>query len=275
MAMKNQKGKGKKKSRVLSDHQQVGKRFVPPMQQIGPWKDANWVGVILPELLWIGLLNNCHGWVRGAELSLFLARAATQATGIDPKEFRKQFGQGPKQMFATTTAYRSLTDEQRRRVIENIKEAHQWEPMITALAPLNTYYPNCPLNFLFEEQADLKGGENLEHFKAVLSELFDRYEEPATFMMANAMYIAFCTNKMRVVVSDDRSSKEDSALANLPAIKDFPKTEESRLVAANIRASIGVLVIGDSESREWPDYFWNRGLELEACDHKRIYETYE
>lgn len=275
MAKKNQKGGGKKKGRVLSDHQQVGKRFVPPMQQIGPWKDANWVGVILPELFWIGLLNDYHGWVRGAELSLFLARAATRATGIDPKEFRKKFGKGPKQMFATTTAYLSLTDEQRRQVIEDVKKAHQWEPMINALAPLNSYYPNCPLNFLFEGQAHEKDEDDLEHFKTVLSELFDRYEEPATFLMANAMYIAFCTNKMRVIVSDDRSSKEDSALANLPAIKDFPNTEESRLVAASIRASIGVLVTGETESREWPDYFWNRGLELEACDYRRIYETYE
>jgi|GEM_PF-1031407 len=274
MVKKNKKPAATKRSRILSDHQQLGKRFVPPLQQIGPWKDANWIGVILPEILWIALLNDSYGWVRGAELSLALARAAAEATGIDPKEFKKQFGKSPKQMFATTTAYATLSAEQELQVIDQLKKTSHFEPIINGLATLFTCYPNSPLKFLLTGLANYEATANLEHFKMVLSGLFDRYDSPATFTMANAMYIAFCTNKMRVIV-DDRNSKQDSALANLPAIKDFPKTEESRMVGAGVRASIGVLVTGDNAVTEWPDYFWNRGLELEACDYPKIYEAYE
>jgi hypothetical protein len=263
-----------KKGRVLEDHKHIGKRFVPPLQQIGPWEDANWIGVILPEILWIGLLNDYRGWAEGAELSLSIARAAAEATGIDPKEFKKQFGKSPKQMFATTTAYASLSADQRRKVLNHLNKTNQLEVIRAALTSLVTFYPSCPLTFLFEAGPGNATNGNLEHLKTVLSQLFDRYERPATLAMANAMYIAFCTNKMRVIVKD-RNLKQESALANLPAIKDFPDTEESRLVGAGIRASMGVLVTGAKELREWPDYFWNRGLQLEECDYKTIYEWYE
>ena len=274
MVKNNKKPGGSKGNRILSDHRQLGKKFIPPMQQLGPWKDANWIGLILPEILWIALLNDCYGWVRGAELSLALARAAAEATGIDPTEFKKQFGKSPKQMFATTTAYATLSGEQEHQAISQLRKTSQLEPIVNGLALLFSYYPNCPLKFLLQGLPKHGNASNLEHFKQVLSALLDKYDDPATFTMANAMYIAFCTNKMRVIV-EDRNSSQKSALANLPAIKDFPNTEESRMVAAGVRASIGVLVTGDNASTEWPDYFWNRGLELEACDYRKIYEAYE
>jgi hypothetical protein len=118
----------------------VGKKFVPPMQQLGPWKDANWLGTVLPELLWIGLLNQRYGFKDGAELSLALARAATQATGIEPEEFKKKFGQGPKQMFGAASAYRSLTSAQRRDVIDRLELTHHRGPIIDGLSPLFVFY---------------------------------------------------------------------------------------------------------------------------------------
>jgi hypothetical protein len=65
--------KPKRPSRILSDHRKVGKKFIPPMLDIGVFKDANWKEFILPELLWIALLNEKHGLRDGAELCLDVA----------------------------------------------------------------------------------------------------------------------------------------------------------------------------------------------------------
>jgi hypothetical protein len=86
-------------------------------------------------------------------------------------------------------------------------------------------------------------------------------------MLSTAIYIAFCTNKIKVF--------EGLALAKFPAVEQFPDTEESRVVAASIRSAVNGMWGADEKSQDWPDYFWNRGLELEACDYQRIYETYE
>ena len=245
------------------------------MQQLGPWKDANWIGIILPELLWMGLLNHYYGFKEGAQLSLGLARASAQATGVNPKEFKKKFGKAPKQTFSNTSAYKTLNAQQQQDVIKYLKLWHQLEPFIHALTPLAVFYPDCPLNFLFEATAVSKEDANLDEFKQVLSTFFDKYDKPAIFMMANAVYIAFCTNKLKVIVSDNRDSNQDSALANFPAIQYYPDTDESKIVGAGIRSTVNMLVAGDESSQEWPNYFWNRGLKLEACDYQGIYQRYE
>jgi hypothetical protein len=275
MSKNNTKSSGKPRARVLSDHQKVGRKFIPPMQQLGPWKDANWIGTIIPELLWIGLLNHYHGFTKGAALCLALAHASAQATGINPEEFKKKFGKAPKQLFSNTSAYKSLTAQQQQNVITYLKMEHQIESFIDALAPLAVFYPDCPINFLFEGRSVREREISLEDFSHVLSSFFDKYDKPAMFMMANAVYIAFCTNKLKIIVSDNRHSKEDSSLANFPAIQNYPDTDESRVVGAGIRATINRLVAGGDSSQEWPNYFWNRGLELETCDYQGIYETYE
>ena len=41
---------------MLESHKRIGKRLVPPLSEIGPWKEVSWVDEVLPELLWIGLL---------------------------------------------------------------------------------------------------------------------------------------------------------------------------------------------------------------------------
>jgi hypothetical protein len=267
MAKNEKKGGDKQRSRVLSDHQQVGKRFIPPMQQLGPWKDANWIGSILPELLWIGLLNDHHGLKRGAELSLSLARAAAQASGVDPKEFNKKFGKAPKHWFALTSAYNSLNQEQQLEVVKCLRPSSKLDQLRKALAPLDEFYPKFPLRFLFEDMALNEKAKDLERLKTLLQALFDKYEKPATFVLANAIYIAFCTNRMKVF--------EVLALSRFPAIEHFPETEDSRVVAAAVRSAVNGMWGFEEQSHDWSDYFWNRGLELEACDYKRIYETYE
>lgn len=261
-----------KSKRVLADHIKIGKQYVPPMSQF-PWKDVRWMGHVLPELLWLGLLNNYYDWQEGAALSLSLARTATQVTGVNPKEFKKKFGKSPKQWFAAASSYSSLTVEQKAQLLAALKAAHQLLPITKALSSLAFFYPSCPLNFLFAESISKQSNKQLNDFKNVLSAHFDKDETPATRMMTNAVYIAFCTNKLRVIASDNRDSPEDSSLTNFPAVENYPHTEESRVVAASVRGTVYTLF--DETSSTWGDYFWNRGLELESCDYDGVVNSDE
>ena len=73
-------------------------------------------------------------------------------------------------------------------------------------------------------------------------------------MQANAIYVAFVTDKLKV--------QRGTALANFPAVEKYPETDESRLVASSIRATIngffGEMFLG--KSTPWARYFWNRGI---------------
>jgi hypothetical protein len=103
---------------------------------------------------------------------------------------------------------------------------------------------------------------SLEAFKQLLASLFDRGATPATFMQANAVYIAFTCGRLAVA--------PHLTLANFPAIQDFPNTEESKRIASAVRGTVSMMYghlrpkppAGD----EWVRYFWNRGLELESCE---------
>lgn len=238
----------KKKSPVLADHRQVGKKFIPPfVAQLGPIGEVRWVNDLVPELLWVGLLNDEHGLKTGADLTLRLAKAAVRVRASETREW-----------FAVASAYTRLDQSQRTAVRADLESSGVLEPIRIALQPLKDFYPNCPLNFLFDG-ATSEGDGSLERLKNVVSVMFDRWNIPTTFVQANAVYIAFVTDILKVA--------KGLALANFPAIEQFPQTEESQKVAASTRATVSSMYMQfkDDDSETWIASFWARGLELERC----------
>ena len=260
MSKKNNKKHEKRPGQdVLSDHQRVGKRFIPPLLQLGPFTDVKWVDLILPELLWLGILNHTYGKGRGAELGLKLAQAAVKVFTAEPIPW-----------FGSTSAYTSLDDAQKAEVLKILQEANHLEPLKMALIPFPLFYHQCPLNFLFEGSitAPREPERLLEEVKDFISTLFDRTAEPATFMQADAVYTAFVTDKLVV-------SREVS-LANFPEIEKYPHTEESKRVASGVRGVLNMMfgTVFEKKQGSWNGYFWNRGLELQPCDLEGLWEAY-
>ena len=256
------KNKSTTQTKVLSDHRKIGRSFVPPMLQLGNIENVSFALQAIPELLWIAILNEHYGWKDGAELSLNLAREAAEATGINPEEFKKKLGKAPKEFFAATSAYKSLNANQQKSIVTKLKLSLTWEIYVDALSPLMSLYPEFPLGFIFDKAIIIPQDSDVEIIKSVISPLFDKNSKQAVSMYANAIYIAFATNKLMIVADD----KKEMALANFPEIQNYPNTEESKVIAASIRASI-LSMIGMSDiSKDWSNYFWNRGLEIEPCN---------
>lgn len=234
---------------VLADHMRVRGRFTPPfISTLGGLEEVKWLERPLPELLWLALLNKRHGHQRGAALGLSLAKAASDV--VDPPR---------RGWFAVASTYETLTSDERADLLRALEATGDIHELRDGLSVLLHNYPLCPLAFLLGESTTPveHSEESLFDFKALLASLFDKTSMPATQMQANAVYIAFVTDLLKVAST--------TSLANFPAVADYPNTAESRRIAASVRAAINGFFGALSHHSEWPRYFWNRGLEIEAC----------
>jgi hypothetical protein len=154
------------KQQILSDHRKVGKRYIPPILQLGPFSDVKWVDCVLPELLWLGLLNEAYGVVKGAELALCLARAAVKTAG-------------KKEWFGSTSAYASLDKTQKIQVL-NTLATNERELLQRAFLPFLLFYPRCPLTFIFEDNFrwESEPKKVLAEFKAFLASYLISLKSP-------------------------------------------------------------------------------------------------
>jgi len=252
--MAKQTNKTMQKKQVLSDHKKIGKRFIPPFMQMGDFHDIAWKWITLPELLWLGLLNHSCSLKEGADVALSLAKAAVQTSQSRPKKWR-----------APMSSYSLLTEAQQKEILGILRSAGSLNSLRNPLTPLVAFYPKCPIAFLFEDNPPSVGDSTmtLEDFKNFLTQMYEKYNQLATLTQANAVYIAFATDMLKVV--------KDSSLADFPAIANFPNTEQSKRVAAGVYASIPALIGAfldqnfQGKPSDWSAYFWNRGLEIEPC----------
>lgn len=79
------------------------------------------------------------------------------------------------------------------------------------------------------------------------------------FVRTTLVHLAFASGRLHVA--------EGLTLSKYPSVQDYPLTDESRLAAASVRATVVQLLnVGDDGlESSWPVSFWNRGLELEPC----------
>lgn len=239
----------KKPKKVLDDHKQVGKKFIPPMAQLGV-TGISWTDAILPELLWIGLLNHHFGLGDGAEIALTLSR--TTANTVKDESMN---GRWP----TACSSFSPPIQKDRDTILAELDSKDCLTKLRAALIAFPLFYPACPLNFIFHGASlDVDKAQVLADFKNVLDPLFNRWGKPATLVQANAVYIAFVSGKFKVF--------EGSALGDFPEIANFPNTGKSMHIAGFVRASTSAFFAADLyKAHAWPAYFWNRGLEIEPC----------
>lgn len=241
----------KARQSVLKDHRKIGKKFVPPfIDKLGStFQETSWVKLSIPELIWIALLNYRCGYKDGADLSLCLAKATKEVTGEN-------------EWYAPLSSFSKLSKQQKLQIVEILTQKDKYHDLFIGLIPLISLYPKFPLRFIGKVKRPNKEEKAtyLSQMKNVLDKIYDKHTKEAIFTQANAIYICFVLGKLQV------TSK--SSLANFPEIENYPHTEESRKIAASIRASINGFIGLDigGEKTDWPNYFWNHGLEIDNCE---------
>ena len=239
------------KQKVLQDHKRQGKTFIPPFTHtLGPLHEVSWVKTMLPELLWIALIQDYYHYREGVELITSFSRIVHICSHS-----------GKKCVFATISSLGQLTADEKSCLQSDLATSGDLFKIQKALLPLITFYPECPLRFLFSNKSDFSENkkQNLEQFKSLVEGMYDKTSKNTMMVQATAIWLAFDSGTLKV--------KKGLALASFPEIEKYPHTDLSRKVASSIRASMHIFFTEPHylTSSNWPSYFWNRGLEIDQC----------
>lgn len=130
--------KGKRKKRnLLAGHQQVGKRFIPPLKQLPIASSISYVDDMLPELVWLGLINERHGYIPSARI---MEQCFLSADSIVTKETSGNL--------ALLSTYTKFNEEQKDALRDRLSQAGILKLLQDTIAPLTILYENCPISFL-------------------------------------------------------------------------------------------------------------------------------
>jgi hypothetical protein len=113
------------KRKPLADHKRVGKKFIPPMKQLKSFQEIRYDRDILPEIIWMGLINDTYGYREGVHLVTRFCKLVDAICG------RKEIAN-----IAFVGDYSELSAESRGQIIEALKRDGLLTQLRSALAPL-------------------------------------------------------------------------------------------------------------------------------------------
>ena len=236
--------RSRNKRRVLQGYRQEGKRFIPPFLQLTPMTENSWLDDRVPELIWIALLIHVFGLKEGTSIALSVAKAAAECD------------QTAKKAFAAASDYVELSDEHRRCIRSALNQEGTLHKASQGLATLIQNYTDFPLAFLSNPNSD-SSGSTLSDLRETIANVSDRQSQAGIYSQATVVYIFFVNDKLKV--------SPDSALANFPAIEEYPTTDESLRVAAAVKSAVTFLLAHDIQPN-WRNSFWNQGRSLGSCE---------
>ena len=232
---------------ILKGYQRKGKKFIAPWNQYHDIQDVSWHTNLIPELLWVALINENYGEKDGAEISNSLS-LLTQNT---VKKFSK-----PNETFVFMNYFFLLNAEEKEEIFQNLGTTNLYL-IQKAIEPLVSLYPKCPLKFLYKSPMKIK--KDKKNFtiiiKNVLEKLGDRRNRFSMLVQSNVVYMYFIVGKLFAF--------KGSELENLREMKFYPDTDLSQKVGSSIRATLNSFAGFEEKNSDWRKYFWSRSLQLE------------
>lgn len=232
---------------ILSDHKKVGKKLISPLNSLGLFYDVNWVSDIIPEIIWVAILNSRLGWKETCMTLTDFARIAMEVNKSNNYVFISSFSK--------------LSEDELNTINTRIRYSGILSKLDYSLFNFIEFYPECPLSFLYKgyEKRELIDVKFITEYKAILSKIYDKKSTESTFLLTSIIYTMLTTGKYNI--------PKDSILTNLEKIEEYPNSDISHRIAGNLRASINVFFNDQiyDKNVNWIKYFWNKGLSLEPC----------
>ena len=235
---------------VLADHKRVKSKLVTPFNEmLGPLREVSWVNTMIPELLWIALLQDVFGPHKCVELLTAFTR-----------DLRSTSPERADAVWAGAGQFRTIPADELCGLVTRRAEEYG-NDIKTALRPLAAHYPSHPLNNIYRPEEAKPEPADIKYLTGVVAGMYDRASWEATMTQAHAVWLAF--DAKRLMVSSEVS------LAQFPKIDQYPKTEISRRIASGIRATLNTCFGTDglmASDTTWPVEFWNCGITLSPCE---------
>jgi len=151
------------KTKVLSGHTRVGKKFFPPAARLG-WTEVHYIERILPEIAWMEYFIEQFGTEHGLEVVERFLRICYSTKSSGSK-------------FFFCSGFESLTRDEWARIRKSCKAKGIYLEVLDALTPFARCYPtNNPFKSLFEQTLEVTkaSAADIERSRTVISQLFDR-----------------------------------------------------------------------------------------------------
>jgi len=245
------------KSKILSDHKQVGKKLLPPFLHSfpGQFNESPYLYKVLPEIIWQGFLNDKYGIKESVEITLYLLNTIREATNLEKGKF-----------FCFISNFETLDEKQIDKILSRLFLNGNYKKLTEAIQPFITVFPECPLKKILYNAIPEYSENDLQYVKNVMNKLLNKTGKETTLILANTIY---CANQMGIL-----HVTKDSCFLHMDEVVNYPDTEESKKIASFLRASINPFVVNDTfvfQNSDWSKYFWNRAYKLEPFNIDNLY----
>jgi len=204
---------------------------------------VSYIDEVLPEIILLGLLNDAHGYKRGADLSFKLREASSQSC---------------EHSAPIVSDLARFSRDEIQQTIEALATAGALEPVREALTPFILLCPAHPLAGL--GPAEMGRDVAMGHLKGCVGRLYDRYSTPACAAMANLYYVQACAGRLHIA--------QGMRVPDLDAIITRPDSDDALHASASVRMYAQSLVgrMREEQATDWPDTFWNNCYQFSECD---------
>lgn len=229
----------------LKDHKQFKKKLIPKFLDFvgGNFPGISWQGQKVPEIIWLCFINDKKGRKRSVEMSLPFFKVVLES--INDKSLSPFL----------ISSYENLSDQEVSKIIEGLKTENLYDSFYDGLADFNCLFPENPLVKIFLQLSECEPNVNL--LKELISKLSDPNSIETVHTFGTIIFSEIYNGRLKVPAQ--------SHLSNFEPINDYPNTEESKILASMIRASINILFAGDmyNFNNNWTKQFWNKAYSYE------------
>lgn len=239
----------KNKHKPLSDHKQVGKKFIPPLKQLNVFEEIRYDRDILPEIIWMGLINDKFGYKEGAQFVTQVCELIDAICGCEEIANLTFVGD-----------YSKLSTEKTTLILEALVRDRLLAALRSALYPLIELYRGFPLSFIGTDESYKSRSDLVGTIRRCVDAHLNKSKPPGLAIQANVLYVAGLTG--RVVYGKDMDVPDFKSLA------EDPESDGASRAAAFARAGVLELFVTTDGLRasEWGPSFWNQNLHIDACD---------
>lgn len=235
------------KKKILKGYKQQGKRFIPPLKQIGIVQEESYVDNLLPELIWLGLIHEQCGYKFGYE--------ALEAV-IDAKKNWSR-GENPLNL-AFQSAYKDLSVEDQQVIINIWRDRGMLHDIQISLAPLVLLYEGFSLRFIGSPEFMIPESSLVEQLRGVVGKNLDRFKTPAVILHG-------CLSVTRII-EGTLHYPQGMDIPDPNVIITDPDSDQAKRAGSFFRASAMAEMAHTDLDEAWSRYFWNRGFELSPCE---------
>lgn len=243
--------------KILKDHHKVGKKFLPPLMQIGNIVEVSFVDQKLPCLVWMSALyGRLDGRVATKIIIEFVTNSESVVEGFKHSSLTMLGG------------YIGLSSEQKAKIYSRVSKQPYFKTLLENLEHQFHLVKDYPLGFLFEHHDyGLDREEAIEMLKEDVSHLLDRYSDIATKVQVTTLYCDLESERHKI--------SSHIEIPNFNSVHTNPSSDEANRAASFARNHLNQspsMLEGiegfEYKHHNWDKTFWDLVFQLDGCSHE-------